>query len=78
MKALLAMEAEEGNVLDHEFIAAHTENFDAFAADLEATAWDDIETASGLSRSDLETGRDCLRQIECDHRHLRNGRDPAQ
>jgi molybdopterin-dependent oxidoreductase alpha subunit len=54
MKALLAMEAEEGNVLDHEFIAAHTENFDAFAADLEVTAWDDIETASGLSRSDLE------------------------
>ncbi|QCP53124.1 FdhF/YdeP family oxidoreductase [Trinickia violacea] len=54
MKALLAMEAEEGNVLDREFIATHTEGFDAFAADLEATSWDDIEKASGLTRPDLE------------------------
>jgi molybdopterin-dependent oxidoreductase alpha subunit len=54
MKALLAMEAEEGNVLDREFIAAHTEGFDAFAADIEATSWDDIEKASGLARADLE------------------------
>jgi molybdopterin-dependent oxidoreductase alpha subunit len=54
MKALLAMEAEQGNVLDKAFIAAHTEGFDAFAADLEATAWDDIEKASGLAREELE------------------------
>ncbi|MDR6380428.1 molybdopterin-dependent oxidoreductase alpha subunit [Paraburkholderia caribensis] len=54
MKALLQMEAEQGNVLDREFIAAHTEGFDAFAADLEATSWDDIEKASGLTRADLE------------------------
>jgi len=54
MKALLAMEAEEGNVLDSEFIATHTEGFDAFATDLEATSWDDIEKASGLTRPDLE------------------------
>jgi molybdopterin-dependent oxidoreductase alpha subunit len=54
MKALLQMEAEQGNVLDREFIAAHTEGFDAFAADLEATSWDDIEKASGLTRPDLE------------------------
>ncbi|WP_322011105.1 FdhF/YdeP family oxidoreductase [Paraburkholderia sp. J12] len=54
MKALLAMEAEEGNVLDHAFIAEHTQGFDAFAADLEATSWDDIEKASGLTRPDLE------------------------
>jgi len=54
MKALLQMEAEQGNILDHEFIAAHTEGFDAFAADLEATSWDDIEKASGLTRPDLE------------------------
>ncbi|ALP67427.1 FdhF/YdeP family oxidoreductase [Paraburkholderia caribensis] len=54
MKALLQTEAEQGNVLDREFIAAHTEGFDAFAADLEATSWDDIEKASGLTRPDLE------------------------
>jgi molybdopterin-dependent oxidoreductase alpha subunit len=54
MKALLAMEAEAGNVLDRDFIASHTQGFEAFAADLETTAWDDIETVSGLSRPDLE------------------------
>ncbi|MGU7779613.1 FdhF/YdeP family oxidoreductase [Burkholderia sp. PU8-34] len=54
MKALLALEAEQGNVLDHAFIAAHTNGFDAFAADLEATSWDDIERASGLSQAQLE------------------------
>ncbi|SOE92197.1 oxidoreductase alpha (molybdopterin) subunit [Burkholderia sp. D7] len=55
MKALLTMDAEQGNtVLDHEFIARHTQGFEPFAADLEATTWDDIETASGLSREDLE------------------------
>jgi molybdopterin-dependent oxidoreductase alpha subunit len=54
MKALLAMETQQGNVLDREFIATHTDGFDAFAADLEATSWDDIEKASGLTRPDLE------------------------
>jgi molybdopterin-dependent oxidoreductase alpha subunit len=54
MKALLAMDAKQGNVLDHEFIADHTEGFDAFAADLDATSWDDIEIASGLFQSELE------------------------
>ena len=54
MKALLALEAARGGVLDHDFIAAHTEGFDALAADLEATPWADIERASGLVRADLE------------------------
>jgi molybdopterin-dependent oxidoreductase alpha subunit len=54
MKAVLALEAEDCHVLDREFIAAHTEGFDAFAADLEATSWDDIEKESGLMRADLE------------------------
>ncbi|CAN7666438.1 FdhF/YdeP family oxidoreductase [Caballeronia sp. LjRoot34] len=54
MKALLQMEAEQGNVLDREFISTHTEGFDAFAADLEVTSWDDIEKASGLTREDLD------------------------
>ncbi|MGU7775545.1 FdhF/YdeP family oxidoreductase [Burkholderia sp. MR1-5-21] len=54
MKALLALDAEQGDVLDRAFIAEHTSGFDAFAADLEATSWDDIERASGLSQAQLE------------------------
>ncbi|MCO1370094.1 FdhF/YdeP family oxidoreductase [Burkholderia multivorans] len=54
MKALLQLEAERGDVLDRAFIAQHTEGFDAFAADLEATSWDDIGHASGLSQAQLE------------------------
>ena len=54
MKALLAMDAEQGDVLDHDFIETHTEGFDAFASGLESTTWEDIEKASGLRRADLE------------------------
>ncbi|MCW3479527.1 FdhF/YdeP family oxidoreductase [Neisseriaceae bacterium JH1-16] len=55
MKALLAMDAEQGgNVLDHQFIKTHTEGFDAFAAGVQATTWPDIEKASGLRQADLE------------------------
>ncbi|CAB3699530.1 FdhF/YdeP family oxidoreductase [Achromobacter aegrifaciens] len=54
MKALLALEAQRGNVLDRPFIAEHTLGFDALAADLHATSWADIETESGLHRADLE------------------------
>ncbi len=54
MKALLEMEARQGNVLDHAFIAAHTTGFDALAADLAATSWQRIVTASGLTQAMLE------------------------
>jgi molybdopterin-dependent oxidoreductase alpha subunit len=54
MKALLAIEETAGGVLDREFIAGHTRGFDALAADLAAADWAAIETASGLSRADLE------------------------
>jgi molybdopterin-dependent oxidoreductase alpha subunit len=54
-KAVLALDAERGGtVLDHDFIAAHTQGFEAFAADLRATGWGDIVAASGLTQSDLE------------------------
>lgn len=52
-KHLLEQETEQGDVLDHEFIAAHTEGFEAFAADIAATSWESIERESGLSRVDL-------------------------
>lgn len=54
MKALLELDAERGNVLDRDFIAEHTQGFEALAADLGATGWADIEKESGLARVDLE------------------------
>lgn len=53
-KHLLQFEAERGSVLDREFIATHTQGFDAFAADISATSWEAIERESGLTRQNLE------------------------
>jgi molybdopterin-dependent oxidoreductase alpha subunit len=53
MKAVIERaEASEG-VLDRDFIAEHTNGFDAFAADLRETAWPDIEKDCGIARTDL-------------------------
>jgi molybdopterin-dependent oxidoreductase alpha subunit len=41
-------------VLDHAFIAAHTLGYDELVADLDATAWRDIEASSGLTRAQLD------------------------
>jgi molybdopterin-dependent oxidoreductase alpha subunit len=59
MKTLIALDTKslsEGGpgVLDREFIAAHTSGIDALLSDIEATSWQAIEKASGLSRSDIE------------------------
>ncbi|QAY95588.1 CbbBc protein [Methylovirgula ligni] len=57
MKALLALDRTPGRnapVIDHAFIAEHTRGFEALVADLDATAWADIEAASGLERGALE------------------------
>jgi len=54
MKALLELDADQGNVIDREFIAAHTQGYEALVADLEATKWPDIERVSGLRRLELE------------------------
>src|ERR1700726_89015 len=59
MKTLLALDAKslaEGGpgVLDREFIARHTTGIGQLLADLDATSWEAIEEASGLSRSDIE------------------------
>ena len=56
MKALVALDdaaGPDGAVLDRGFIAAHTNGFDAFAADLRDTAWAAIEEASGMSHNAL-------------------------
>jgi molybdopterin-dependent oxidoreductase alpha subunit len=41
-------------VLDLDFIANHTHGFEAFADDLRRTTWEDILSASGLPRDQLE------------------------
>ncbi len=54
MKAMLAAEDAGGGVLDHEFIRDHTHGFAALAADVRATAWDEIVAASGVARAEIE------------------------
>lgn len=54
-KAVLEIEAETGAALDHDFINAHTEGFAPFAAEINATSWQDIEHDSGLTRADLSS-----------------------
>jgi len=54
MKALLALD-DASPVLDHEFIAAHTNGFSTLAADLRRTSWQDIVGVSGLSQEALES-----------------------
>ncbi|HEX3658101.1 MAG TPA: FdhF/YdeP family oxidoreductase [Pirellulales bacterium] len=51
MKYMLELdEQSDGQVLDHAFIAEKTLGFEAFAADLRATTWDEIVQQSGLSK----------------------------
>ena len=58
-KALVAMDRSaiqrgERPVLDHEFIAEHTDGVEAFLADVERHPWVELERRSGLSRGALE------------------------
>ncbi|MGY3528117.1 FdhF/YdeP family oxidoreductase [Bradyrhizobium sp. USDA 4452] len=53
MKSLIEMDDATRGVLDHAFLAEHTNGFEAFAADLRATAWPSIETVSGFTRAQL-------------------------
>lgn len=58
-KAVLAADAAalaegKASVLDHGFLSRHTAEFDAYRAAVDATTWDEIESQSGLKRSDLE------------------------
>ncbi|MPS80455.1 MAG: FdhF/YdeP family oxidoreductase [Achromobacter sp.] len=54
MKALVDADRAAPGALDHDFIAQHTQGFDAYVQDLDDTTWHDIEVASGLKRADLE------------------------
>jgi molybdopterin-dependent oxidoreductase alpha subunit len=59
MKVLLeldraAIEAGKPGILDRDFIAENTNGFDALVADIDATAWGQIERYAGLPRADIE------------------------
>jgi molybdopterin-dependent oxidoreductase alpha subunit len=52
-KHLLEMEASEGGVLDHAFIAEHTTEFDAYAAEMAAVPWRELVAATGIPQKAL-------------------------
>ncbi|MES4903396.1 MULTISPECIES: FdhF/YdeP family oxidoreductase [unclassified Streptomyces] len=56
-----AEDARPGTVLDRDFIAEHTEGFEAYADDLRKLNWDDVMEATGLTRDIIEsTARDVM------------------
>ena len=58
-KALLKGVVEAGGV-DRRFVAAHTTGWDDVRADLDASSWDDLARASGVSRADLDAAVEML------------------
>ncbi len=53
----LLLEAEDeapGQVLDHGFIDAHSTGFEEYASHARQVCWDDVLTATGLSRDEIE------------------------
>ena len=59
MKALITWDAQaraagEAPMLDHAFIAEHTQGFEALAAHLDSLGWPAIEARSGLTRAEIE------------------------
>ncbi|KRB48833.1 FdhF/YdeP family oxidoreductase [Phenylobacterium sp. Root700] len=54
MKALIALDGEGADALDHAFIAEHTQGYEALVLQLADLTWPDIEARSGLSRSQIE------------------------
>ncbi|MBL1111322.1 FdhF/YdeP family oxidoreductase [Streptomyces sp. 110] len=57
---LEAEDARPGTVLDHDFIRSSTSGFEEFSRHVRAIAWDDILTATGLTRQEIEQVRDAV------------------
>lgn len=55
-KALLAMDASRpgAGVIDHAFIADHTEGYERFRAEIDALSWAEIESSAGIARAEIE------------------------
>lgn len=61
MKILLENERQTpGTVFDHEFIEAKTEGYDDLISSLDATNWEDIAAASGLTREQIGEAADLV------------------
>ncbi|SES04826.1 FdhF/YdeP family oxidoreductase [Streptomyces qinglanensis] len=57
----LLVEAEDaapGTVLDQDFIDSHTSGFEDFSRHVREIGWDDIRSATGLAREEIEAVRD--------------------
>ena len=58
-KAILEAETKSpGNILDRDFIARYTSDFDEFAADIVITGWDEIAAASGVTETLIRQAAD--------------------
>ncbi|MFD8257470.1 FdhF/YdeP family oxidoreductase [Streptomyces griseoluteus] len=55
---LEAEDANPGTVLDHDFIARYTSGFEEFAQHARSISWDDILTATQLTREEIEEAHD--------------------
>ncbi|OHD09228.1 FdhF/YdeP family oxidoreductase [Sphingopyxis sp. RIFCSPHIGHO2_12_FULL_65_19] len=53
MKILFEREAAGEKLLDHDFIAEHTEGFAALKADIDAQAWPDLVAAAGIEEAQI-------------------------
>jgi molybdopterin-dependent oxidoreductase alpha subunit len=49
-----ALAAGRASVLDHEFLAQHTQDLAQYRASVDATRWEQIEDQSGLTRAQIE------------------------
>ena len=63
MKEILAAADREdggraGPILDRDFIATHTQGFDAFRAALDSVSWEDIVRDSGIDRGQIRAAAD--------------------
>ncbi|MBB5984426.1 FdhF/YdeP family oxidoreductase [Sphingobium lignivorans] len=58
--------SEQRHLIDVDFIAQHTQDFDGFRQCVEQTGWEEIERESGLSRADLAAAGD----IYCEARNV--------
>ncbi|WP_106476152.1 FdhF/YdeP family oxidoreductase [Phytohalomonas tamaricis] len=52
-KVVFERDARDGDVLDREFLAKYTTQFDEYRALVEATGWEVIESQSGLTRDEI-------------------------
>ncbi len=68
-RLLLDGDAAHGDVLDHDFIDAHTSGFPTYAEHLRSLRWEDVLEATGLERDEIDAAyklvRDSRRIVVC-------------